>query len=75
MAISKREAGMDGNSPKVELRGEVPIDVGCITEDELAGWLKLVDLQQRHWLDGGDCDRPGECCLDAHRSACRSNHY
>ena len=36
---------MDGNSPKVELRGEVPIDVGCITEDELAGWLKLVESE------------------------------
>ena len=41
---------MKGNSPEAELRvgnarAEVPIDVGCITKDELAGWLKLVESE------------------------------
>jgi hypothetical protein len=41
---------MDGNSPKVELRAgnalaEVPIDEGCITKEELAEWLKLVESE------------------------------
>ena len=39
---------MDGNSPQKESRvgsalTEVPIDAGCITREELAEWLKLVE--------------------------------
>lgn len=40
---------MNGNTSRTEAResrarADVPIDAGCITHDELAEWLKLVDM-------------------------------
>jgi hypothetical protein len=44
----EREAGMSGDSRRTQsgsgaLRAEVPIDPGCVTNAELAEWLKLVE--------------------------------